>query len=597
MSNVTPADEAILMHSGDQKHPKGLRVLFATEMWERFNFYGMRALLTLFLVNSLAMREDTASLIYGGFLGLSYLTPMLGGYISDKYLGNRNCIILGGFVMAIGQLLLFASASTFSSNLSVATSLMWFALVVIIFGNGFFKPNISSMVGQLYPKQQKGKLDSAFTIFYMGINLGALLGQTICPLLGDRKTERIVNGVVESVRNVEAFKWGFLAAGIAMLVGTITFIILKNKYVVTPEGAAIGSRPLRGDAALAADPDEVKADFSNRSVAILLGLLVVFYFIFQYVSYDPNIMIDPKGRGYFYNLAMSPIKTYIYPFIYAAGLSLAVFIMSDKSLTKVEKQRIGVLYIVAFFVIFFWAAFEQAGSSLTFIADNQTDTNILGWNMPPSMVQNFNGLFVIIFAIPFSLLWVWLGRRRAEPISPVKQAIGLFLIALGYFIIAMQVKDLGTTGKLGVIWLIVLYLLHTWGELCLSPIGLSLVAKLAPKRFASLLMGVWFLSNAAGYALTGTLGALLPPTGEKYQAAAKHGIDLGAVLKKTATLSPEQSKFLADEKIPTIFPTFMGFTIETLYDFFMVFVILCGVAAVVLYALTPLLKRMMHGVR
>jgi POT family proton-dependent oligopeptide transporter len=588
MSNVTAADEAILMQSANQKgHPKGLGVLFATEMWERFNFYGMRALLTLFLVNSLRMGKSDASLIYGGFLGLSYLTPMLGGYISDKYLGNRNCILIGGTVMAIGQLLLFASGSVFETNLPFATSLMWVALAVIIFGNGFFKPNISSMVGQLYPKEQKSKLDSAFTIFYLGINVGATLGQTICPLLGDVEN----NGV----RDTSAFKWGFLAAGIAMLLGTMVFFWLKNKYVVSPTGEAIGSKPLRGDAAVAADPDEVKAQFTNRSVAVLLCLLVVFYFVFQYFSFDPKTMVSPGG--YFSDLAASPIKTFIYPFIYAAGLSLAVFIMSDKSLTKVEKQRIGVLYIVAFFVIFFWAAFEQAGSSLTFIADNQTDTRIFGWTMPPSMVQNFNGIFVIVFAIPFSLLWVWLGKRRAEPISPVKQAIGLALIALGYFLIAGQVKGLGTTGKIGVIWLILLYLLHTWGELCLSPIGLSLVAKLAPKRFASLLMGVWFLSNAAGYALTGTLGALLPPTGEAYQAATKHGIDLGAVLNNGAVLTTEQAKFLADEKIPTVFPTFAGYTIHNLYEFFMVFVILCGVASVVLYALTPLLKRMMNGVR
>jgi POT family proton-dependent oligopeptide transporter len=194
-------------------------------------------------------------------------------------------------------------------------------------------------------------------------------------------------------------------------------------------------------------------------------------------------------------------------------------------------------------------------------------------------------------------MWLWMNRKKIEPISPVKQAIGLALIALGYFIIATQVKGLGITGKIGIIWLIILYLLHTWGELCLSPIGLSLVAKLAPKRFASLLMGVWFLGNAAGYALTGTLGALLPPTGDKYQAAATKGIDLNAVLTGTATLTPEQSAFLTQEKIPTTYSSFAGFTITNLFDFFMVFVILCGVASIVLYALTPMLKKMMHGVR
>jgi len=248
-------------------------------------------------------------------------------------------------------------------------------------------------------------------------------------------------------------------------------------------------------------------------------------------------------------------------------------------------------------VIFFWAAFEQSGSSLTFIADKQTDTNILGWNMPPSMVQIFNGLFVIIFAIPFSIIWVRLQKKGLEPISTVKQAIGLALIGLGYLIIALQVKGLGVNEKIGVIWLILLYLLHTFGELCLSPIGLSLVAKLAPKRFASLLMGVWFIGNAAGYALTGTLGALLPPTTDKFLKASEQGIDLKAILEKSVTPNAQQLSFLSENKIASTYPTFAGFTIHNLFEFFMVFVILCGLAAILLYALTPLIKKMMHGIK
>ncbi|HEY0042462.1 MAG TPA: peptide MFS transporter [Flavisolibacter sp.] len=569
MSNVTAGDEAILQSSGAQKgHPKGLGVLFATEMWERFNFYGMRAILTLFMAEALMLGEKDASLIYGGFLGLCYLTPMLGGYISDKYLGNRLSIMLGGLTMAIGQLLLFTSASTFDSNLDIARTILWIALGVIVMGNGFFKPNISSMVGQLYPAEQRNKLDSAFTIFYMGINVGAFLGITICPLLGDVKE----NGV----RDLTAFRWGFLAASAAMFLGTVVFFLLKNKYVVTPKGDAIGARPkVLGLSAADNGGEASEAKFTQKSVMgalVALVLLVAFFFFIG----GQNI---------------------IYSFIYGSGLTLAGLILTDKSLTKVETQRIWVLYIIAFFVIFFWAAFEQAGSSLTFIADKQTDTRIFGWEMPPSMIQNFNSFFVIAFALPFSAMWLWMNRKKIEPISPVKQAIGLALIALGYLIIATQVKGLGITGKIGIIWLIILYLLHTWGELCLSPIGLSLVAKLAPRRFASLLMGVWFLGNAAGYALTGTLGALLPPTGDKYQAAATKGIDLNAVLTGTATLTPEQSAFLAQEKIPTTYSSFAGFTITNLFDFFMVFVILCGVASVVLYALTPMLKKMMHGVR
>ncbi len=579
-----------------QGHPKGLGVLFTTEMWERFNFYGMRALLTLFLANALLMGEQEASIVYGGFLGLSYLTPMIGGYIADKYLGNRNCILLGGLAMALGQFLLFTSANTFESNLDFSKTIMWLALGVIILGNGFFKPNISSMVGQLYPKEQKSKLDSAFTIFYMGINVGALLGQTICPLLGDvESTVVLANGVERTVRDLSAFKWGFLAAGIAMLIGSITFFVLKNRYVITPEGKPIGARPNKTEIT---DDEAAKARFTTKSTVVLVLMILGLYLLFQYISWDKDSM--PRTAegiiGYFQALATSPIKTFVYPFIYAAGVSLAIFILSDKSLTKVETDRILVLYIVAFFVIFFWAAFEQAGSSLTFIADNQTDTRILGWEMPPSMVQNFNGFFVIIFALPFSALWLWMQKRNKEPISTVKQALGLALIALGYLIIAMQVRNLGTSGKLGVIWLIVLYLLHTWGELCLSPIGLSLVAKLAPRRFASLLMGVWFLGNAAGYALTGTLGALLPPTGDKYAAASEKGIDLAAILEGKRQASTEQLAYLAEKKIPVTYPEFMGFTITNLFEFFMMFVILCGSAALVLYALTPLLKRMMHGI-
>lgn len=578
-------------------HPKGLYVLFTTEMWERFNFYGMRTILSLFLAEALMMGDENASLIYGGYLGLGYLTPMLGGFIADKYLGNRNCILLGGSIMCIGQLILFYSASIFSENMTLATNLTWLALLLVIFGNGFFKPNISSMVGSLYPKEHKSKLDSAFTIFYMGINLGAFLGQFICPILGDVKHSITqADGTIKQIRDLSAFKWGFLAAGIAMAIGSITFYFLKNKYVVTPQGQPIGAKPGRN---LVHEDEAAYAKFSSKSIAILVVSVVVFYLLFQYLSWDP-VKMPASGRSlgaYFRALALSPIKTYIYPFIYAAAVSLGIFILTDKSLTKVEAHRIMVLYIVAFFVIFFWAAFEQSGSSLTFIADKQTDTNILGWNMPPSMVQIFNGLFVIIFAIPFSIMWSRLHKRNLEPISTVKQAIGLALIGLGYLIIALQVKGLGINEKIGVIWLVILYLLHTFGELCLSPIGLSLVAKLAPKRFASLLMGVWFIGNAAGYALTGTLGALLPPTGDKFQTAAEHGIDLKAVLEKTVTPTAQQLSFLDENKISTVYPSFAGVTIENLFDFFMVFVTLCGAAAILLYSLTPLIRRMMHGVK
>ena len=329
-----------------QSHPKGLWVLFGTEMWERFNFYGMRTILTLFIVNALMMSEEQSSLIYGGFLGLCYLTPMLGGFIADRFLGNRICIMLGGLLMASGQMLLFFSASIFSSNLELARTLLYIALGVIILGNGFFKPNISSMVSNLYPKAERNKLDTAFTIFYMGINLGAFLGQLICPILGD---------VIDKagVRDIHAFKWGYLAASIAMIIGTTTFFLLKDKYVRTPEGRPIGGLPSKNTSDDYEEGESQKASFSSKSLAIscvtFVGLGLIFHYLF-----GQNI---------------------IYSIIYASGLTLASLIISDGSITKVERDRILVIYIVSFFIIFFWAAFEQAGSSLTFIANNQTDRN------------------------------------------------------------------------------------------------------------------------------------------------------------------------------------------------------------------------------
>jgi proton-dependent oligopeptide transporter, POT family len=308
--------------------------------------------------------------------------------------------------------------------------------------------------------------------------------------------------------------------------------------------------------------------------------MIILFFGIHFLSVDPN-----------------PIKSWIYPFIYASGISLAVLILTDKSVTKVERDRILVLYIIAFFVIFFWSAFEQAGSSLTFVADKQTDTHIFGWQMPPSAVQNANSLFIIIFALPFSWLWLKLQKKNLEPISPVKQALGLLLLAIGYYIIAVQVRSIGDTGKLAIIWLIVMYLFHTLGELCLSPIGLSLVAKLAPKRFSSLLMGVWFLGNAAGYALAGTLGAIIPPTGDKFDWAKSKGIDLKAILDGKISATTQQIAELTNNKIDIHYPTFLGFTIHNLYEFFMVFVILSGVASVLLFLISGLLKKMMHGVR
>lgn len=564
------------------RHPKGLWVLFSTEMWERFNFYGMRAILSLFMVNALMLGESNASIIYGGFLALCYLTPLLGGFIADKYLGNRYCIMLGGSLMAMGQLLLFYSAISFSTNLETSKVIFWLGLLIIIFGNGFFKPNISSMVGSLYPATEKTKLDSAFTIFYMGINIGALLSQYFVPLIADVK----INGTQDPY----VFKWGYLMAAIAMILGTLIFFFLKDKYVVTPEGRPIGGLPSKNKLEEGAEGEETQtAHFTGKAIAFTGLIFVVMFFIFRY------LLVGEFGFG---AMEMGQlVKGIIYPFIYSAGISLAFLIMSSAE-NKVERQRIWVIYIISFFIIFFWAAFEQAGSSLTFIASNQTDRHFLfGWEMPASMVQIFNGIFVVLLAVPFSIIWDKLREKGKEPISPLKQALGLALIALSYFIIAHNVKDLGNDGLLAIKWLVLLYFIQTCGELCLSPIGLSLVGKLSPKRFASLLYGVFFISNAAGYALAGTLGAILPATGDKFQKAKEIGVNLQDVLDKKITLTAEQSAFFIKNQLPTAYKKFAGFEIHNLFEFFMVFVVLCGIAAVILALISPILKKMMHGVK
>jgi len=505
-------------HQPAKGHPKGLYLLFFTEMWERFSYYGMRAIFVLFMTKILLMTDADASNIYGSYTGLVYLTPLLGGYLSDRYLGNRRSIITGGLLMALGQFLMFFSAS---SSGSLGLTYMWAGLTMLIVGNGFFKPNISTMVGQLYPQGDR-RVDSAFTIFYMGINLGAFFSPLICGSLAE---------------NVH-FKWGFLAAGIGMLLGLVTFLAAKNKLLVNQEGKAIGM-PV------------AKLDFT--AIGSIVGSIALIFFLMNF-----------KGIAVWAGIpaAFDPIS-YL---IYGAMIIIPAIIISNKSLTKEEKSRIWVIFILAFFVIFFWSAFEQAGASLTIFADKQTNRHIGSWEMPASWFQSVNPLAIIALAPLFSMFWGSLHKRNMEPASPRKMAYGLVLLCLGYIVIALAVKGVDSTVKISMWWLIALYVLHTMGELCLSPIGLSMVSKLSPARFSSLLMGTWFLANAAANKLAGSLSALIPPTGTE----------------------PGQA---------VNYPAIMGFQITNLYEFFMVFIIMTGVAAVILFVLSNTLLKMMRGLR
>ena len=528
-------------------HPKGLYLLFVTEMAERFSYYGMRALFTLYMVAAF-FSKDFASQVYGSYTGLVYLTPLLGGYIADRYWGNNRSIVFGGLTMALGQFLMFLSACFVqpaisaegmpidsSVNSGLPLLLMISGLVCLIFGNGFFKPNISTMVGDLYAPQDHRK-DSAFTIFYMGINVGAFIAPFVCGTLGEG-----------SWSDLSPFKWGFLCACIAMLISVAVFVALKKKYLMTPEGDAIGLPPAKSalvqkkkeeEAASVMSDGIVRKNSPLRLVFSILGAVALFFLF----SSDAENLTD-----------------YISAAIYSISIVMPVFIITDRTLSKVELSRIGVIYIIAVFVIFFWSAFEQAGMTLTYFAQEQTDRMIGDFEVPVTWFQSINPIIVVTFAPIMAMLWEYLGRHGHEPASPVKQAIGLLLLAIGYLVISIGTKGLEPGVKVSMYWLAGLYFIHTLGELSLSPIGLSMVNKLAPAHLASLLMGVWFMSNAASNILAGKLATLYPS---------------------------------AEEGAKSLF----GYRIETMDQFFFVFVVLAGVAALLLFALCPLLKRMMKGV-
>ena len=376
----------------DARHPRGLYLLFAVEAWERFSYYGMRALLVLYMTKVLMFSTEEAGTVYGWYTGLVYLTPLIGGYIADRWWGQRFCIMLGGLLMALGH---FAMAFP-------PLPFFFSALVLLIIGNGFFKPNISTVVGQLYEKDDPRR-DGGFTIFYMGINLGAFFSPLICGTLGEKV----------------GWHWGFGAAGIGMLAGVIIYMLAGEKYL--------------GD----------------------------------------------KGK--------KPAK-----------LTAAERAANNQPLTLEEKRQVAVIFIMAFFMIFFWAAFEQAGSSMTLFAEHSTNRMIpfVAWELPTSWFQSVNPLLIFLLAPLFSSMWLGMYKREIEPSSPIKFVYGLVLLALGFVVMIAAAAAYDAGGPVSLFWLLAAYLLHTLGELCLSPVGLSLVTKLAPATFGSLMMGVWLSSSA-----------------------------------------------------------------------------------------------------
>jgi len=496
--------------SNAASHPKGLYVLFATEMWERFNYYGMRAILILFMTKALLFSKEFSSQLYGGYTSLIYLTPLIGGYFADRFWGNQRSIILGGLVMAIGEFILFFCGSTYATDSGLSSILFFTGLGFMITGNGFFKPNISALVGQLYPKGDS-RIDAAYTIFYMGINVGAAIGPFVCGFVGD-------------TGNPADFKWAFLAGGIGMLFSVLIQLLYHRKHVVDPASITLGLTP-------AAAP--------RWSRHPLVGLVVMMGLIGIATAL---LYLDSSGG-----------KVNLFYLLVACILIIGTIVFSDKTLSRLEKSKVAVIFAVSFFVIFFWSAYEQAGASLTFFADEQTNRDLGFYVVPASFFASLNAIFIVAFAPIFAWFWVRLGKN--DPSSPTKMAWGLLLLALGYLWIAFGVKGVQPGIKVSMVWLVGMYALHTAGELCLSPIGLSLVNKLAPLKFASLLMAVWFTANAFANYLAGSLSKLYPEAGK-----AKH---------------------------------ILGVPITDNYDFFMMFVIMSGIATFILFFLSRKLQSLM----
>jgi proton-dependent oligopeptide transporter, POT family len=426
-------------------HPRGLGLLFVVEMWERFSYYGMRALLVLYLVNYLKWSDGDASRLYGTYTSLVYLTPLVGGYLADRFIGTRRSLVIGSIIIAMGHFTLaLQSMKTF-----------YVGLALIIIGTGFFKPNVSTMVGQIY-REGDPRRDAGFTIFYMGINLGAFLAPLVCGYLGQEV----------------GWHWGFMAAGVGMVLGLLTYLWGRDKYL-----PGIGMTR--------------KQDAANAAARGAEGII------------HAPINAIPGLAGGVIGLVLALVfhggwLGYMFGVIIGAAVGTTVFGTKGE-----ERKRVLAIFILAFFVVFFWMAYEQAGSSMNLFADRHTRLTIGSFAFPSSWFQAVNPLFILLFAPLFASLWVGLGRRDREPSTPFKMVIGLALLGVGFLFMVGGGSIADTGVRVSPLWLIMAYTFHTWGELSLSPVGLSYVTKIAPVRFASLLMGVWFLANAAANKLAG----------------------------------------------------------------------------------------------
>jgi len=493
----TPADPADAT-GGIFGHPRGLTTLFFPEMWERFSYYGMRALLVLFMTlaaaeGGLEFPDKKAAAIYGTYTMSVYLLSIVGGYIADNFVGGRRAVLWGGSIIASGH---FTMAIH-----SVPTFFLGLCLVAI--GTGLLKPNISTMVGGLYSAEDQRR-DAGFSIFYMGINLGALLSSIVCGFLAQGAEFKAFLGRL-GLDPHNSWHWAFGAAGVGMTFGLVTYLrrtatlrTVGNAPAVNGEPRPWGRLALVGAASLALIGIMIAADYYR---AIVYGLFLAQFGAIAFFAVRPGV----------------------------------------------ESRRMAAILVFFFAAQVFWAIFEQAGSSMSLFADRLTDNRLLGWEFPSAWWQSVNSAWVIALAGPFAWLWIKLGTR--QPSSPAKFALGLLFVALS-FVWMIPAAKLTGSGKVSLIWLLGLYFLQTTGEMCLSPVGLSTMTKLAPARLTGLVMGIWFLAAALGNKLAGVLAG----------------------------------DFESDKP-------------EALAKFFMHQAIWVGVATIALFVLVPWVKKLMGGVR
>ena len=487
----TPPDDA-----AKTGHPAGLKYLFLTEMWERFSYYGMRALLVLYLVNALGYKRVDALEMYGIYTGLVYLTPIFGGWIADKYLGLRLTAVIGGTVMMLGH---FAMA---------VPSLLHVALGLLIIGNGFFKPNTTSMVGELYDGPTDPRRDGAYTIFYMGINLGSFFSPFVCGTLGQSPNW--------------GWDWGFASAGVGMAIGLFTLIFFQSR--LGESGLKKGQRPIGWHNL------PVILGFTAASVALVYAVLGAWPYLKGAFSGLPSWLSIIIGVAVIVGAVMAWSKATSKP-----G-------QVTQPLTRAEWMRVGAVLILIVFVAFFWMGFEQAGGSMNLFADKQTDRHLGSFEIPSTWFQSINPILIVLLAPLFSMLWTAINKSRFSLPDVAKQALGMIVLGLGFvvmYIAQTRANELGTVGPL---WLAAVYALHTIGELMLSPVGLALVSRAAPHRIAALLMGVWFIANGVANYFAGALEGLLATSGiPPYAFLLSSSIGMGVIL---LLLTPVLNKML-----------------------------------------------------